>query len=216
MDDEAAAELRVEPGDDDLDIMALGPEEVETLTPEIIGTSFLPVVKAAFERNPDAANYLDFTSSTPRAGTVTCNVLPLGPADPARAADEGRAGADRGAPRSTASTRLPSTPGSASPARVGLTRTRQGSRLRWMLSGSSASPIPTNPRTTRTDGRSDYDRATAGTVRDWTKSRSAFGSSRTSFLVARLTLIPPISSWIETRASATPGACSAHASLSAS
>lgn len=61
LDPEAAAELRVEPDDGDLDIMALGPEGVQTLTPEIIGSNFLPVIKAAFEQNPAAANYLEFT-----------------------------------------------------------------------------------------------------------------------------------------------------------
>lgn len=65
VDDEAAAALRVEPDDDDLDIIALGPEGVETLTPEIIGAGFLPVIKAAFEQNPDAANYLEFTLIDP-------------------------------------------------------------------------------------------------------------------------------------------------------
>lgn len=65
VDDATAADLRVEPGDDDLDIMALGPEGVQTITPEIIGASFLPVIKAAFERNPDAANYLEFTLLDP-------------------------------------------------------------------------------------------------------------------------------------------------------
>lgn len=61
VDDATAAELRVEPGEDDLDIIALGPEGIQTVTPEIIGSSFLPVIKAAFEKNPDAANYLEFT-----------------------------------------------------------------------------------------------------------------------------------------------------------
>ncbi|ACL42030.1 hypothetical protein Achl_4079 (plasmid) [Pseudarthrobacter chlorophenolicus A6] len=65
VDDGAAADLRREPSDDDVDIVALGPEGVKTLTPEIIGSNFLPVIKAAFEKNPDAANYLEFTLIDP-------------------------------------------------------------------------------------------------------------------------------------------------------
>lgn len=61
VDDGMAAELRLEPSDDDLDIISLGPEGIKTLTPEFIGSNFLPVIKAAFEQNPDAANYLEFT-----------------------------------------------------------------------------------------------------------------------------------------------------------
>ena len=61
VDDETARGLRVEPGTEDLDVLALGPEGVKTLTPELIADSFVPVIKAAFEQNPDAANYLEFT-----------------------------------------------------------------------------------------------------------------------------------------------------------
>ncbi|MET4144271.1 hypothetical protein [Arthrobacter sp. UYCo732] len=61
VDDVTAADLRVEPSGEDLDIIALGPEGVRTLTPEFIADSFLPVIKAAFEMNPEAENYLEFT-----------------------------------------------------------------------------------------------------------------------------------------------------------
>jgi hypothetical protein len=66
VDDKTAAELRLEPENVDLDLMALGPKGVEMLTPEIIGSNFLAVIKSAFERNPDAANYLEFTLNDPQ------------------------------------------------------------------------------------------------------------------------------------------------------
>ncbi|MBG0738934.1 hypothetical protein IV500_05790 [Paeniglutamicibacter antarcticus] len=61
VDDARAADLRVEPDESDLDVLALGPEGIKTLTPESVGSNFLPVIKAAFEANPDAENYLEFT-----------------------------------------------------------------------------------------------------------------------------------------------------------
>lgn len=61
VEDEQAAELRIEPDEHDLDILALGPEGVRTLTPAFVADSFLPVIKEAFEQNPDAENYLEFT-----------------------------------------------------------------------------------------------------------------------------------------------------------
>ena len=61
VDDETARGLRVEPDTEDLDVLALGPEGVKTLTPELIADSFIPVIKAAFEQNSDALNYLEFT-----------------------------------------------------------------------------------------------------------------------------------------------------------
>jgi hypothetical protein len=51
----------VEPDEFDVDVLAMGPEGIQTLTPEIIGANFLPVIKAAFEQNPEAENYLEFT-----------------------------------------------------------------------------------------------------------------------------------------------------------
>lgn len=64
-DDADAAELKVEPADDDLEILGLCPEGLRTLTPEVIASNFLPVLKAAFEQNPDAANYLEFPLTDP-------------------------------------------------------------------------------------------------------------------------------------------------------
>jgi hypothetical protein len=61
VDDAAAADLRVEPDEFEVDVVSLGPEGVKTLTPEVIGSSFLPAIKQAFERNPEAENYLEFT-----------------------------------------------------------------------------------------------------------------------------------------------------------
>jgi hypothetical protein len=65
VEDEDAADMRVESDEFDLDILALGPEGVKTLTPEFIGSNFLPVIKAAFEQNPEAENYLEFTLNDP-------------------------------------------------------------------------------------------------------------------------------------------------------
>jgi hypothetical protein len=59
--DAEAEALRIEPGEFEVDIVALGPEGVKTLTPEFIGSNFLPVIKEAFEQNPEAENYLEFT-----------------------------------------------------------------------------------------------------------------------------------------------------------
>lgn len=51
----------VEPDDLEVDFVFLGPEGVKTLTPEIIGANFLPVIKKAFEMNPEAENHLEVT-----------------------------------------------------------------------------------------------------------------------------------------------------------
>jgi hypothetical protein len=61
VDDDAAADMFVEPDEFDVDVLAMGPEGIQTLTPEIIGANFLPVIKEAFEQNPEAENYLEFT-----------------------------------------------------------------------------------------------------------------------------------------------------------
>ncbi|GAA4035002.1 hypothetical protein GCM10023063_19140 [Arthrobacter methylotrophus] len=61
VDDTAAADMLVEPDEFEVDIVSLGPEGVKTLTPEFIGANFLPVIKQAFEQNPEAENYLEFT-----------------------------------------------------------------------------------------------------------------------------------------------------------
>lgn len=61
IDDADAAEMLVEPGEFEVDIVSLGPEGIQTLTPEVIGANFLPVIKEAFEQNPEAENYLEFT-----------------------------------------------------------------------------------------------------------------------------------------------------------
>jgi hypothetical protein len=44
-----------------VDILALGPGGFQTLTRGIIGANFLPVIRAAFEQNPEAecAQFLD-------------------------------------------------------------------------------------------------------------------------------------------------------------
>lgn len=61
IDDADAADMVVEPDEFEVDIVSLGPEGVKTLTPEFIGANFLPVIKEAFEMNPEAENYLEFT-----------------------------------------------------------------------------------------------------------------------------------------------------------
>lgn len=61
VDDDEAADMFVAPDEFDVDVLAMGPEGIQTLTPEIIGANFLPVIKAAFEQNPEAENYLEFT-----------------------------------------------------------------------------------------------------------------------------------------------------------
>lgn len=61
VDDAAAADMLVEADEYEVDIVSLGPEGVKTLTPEFIGSNFLPVIKEAFEQNPEAENYLEFT-----------------------------------------------------------------------------------------------------------------------------------------------------------
>ncbi len=61
VDESAAADMLVEPDELDVDIVSLGPEGIQTLTPEIIGANFLPVIKEAFAKNPEAQNYLEFT-----------------------------------------------------------------------------------------------------------------------------------------------------------
>jgi hypothetical protein len=61
VDEDEAADMFVEPDEFDVDVLAMGPEGIQTLTPEIIGANFLPVIKAAFEQNPEAENYLEFT-----------------------------------------------------------------------------------------------------------------------------------------------------------
>ncbi|QOT19394.1 hypothetical protein [Paenarthrobacter sp. YJN-5] len=61
VDDDEAADMFVAPDEFDVDVLTMGPEGVQTLTPEIIGANFLPVIKEAFEKNPEAENYLEFT-----------------------------------------------------------------------------------------------------------------------------------------------------------
>jgi hypothetical protein len=61
VEDADAADMLVEPDEFEVDIVALGPEGVKTLTPEFIGANFLPVIKEAFAKNPEAENYLEFT-----------------------------------------------------------------------------------------------------------------------------------------------------------
>lgn len=61
VDEDEAADMFVKPDEFDVDVLAMGPEGIQTLTPEIIGANFLPVIKAAFEQNPEAENYLEFT-----------------------------------------------------------------------------------------------------------------------------------------------------------
>jgi hypothetical protein len=61
VDEDKAADMFVEPDEFDVDVLAMGPEGIQTLTPDIIGANFLPVIKAAFEQNPEAENYLEFT-----------------------------------------------------------------------------------------------------------------------------------------------------------
>lgn len=61
VDDDQAADMLVEADEHEVDIVSLGPEGVKTLTPEFIGSNFLPVIKEAFEQNPEAENYLEFT-----------------------------------------------------------------------------------------------------------------------------------------------------------
>lgn len=61
VEDADAAGMRVEPGEFDVDVVSLGPEGIKTLTPDVIGENFLPVIKEAFELNPEAENYLEFT-----------------------------------------------------------------------------------------------------------------------------------------------------------
>lgn len=68
IEDAAAAALLIEPGEDDLEITALGPKGVNTITPEIIAQNFVPVIKAAFENFPDAANYLEMPLRDPADG----------------------------------------------------------------------------------------------------------------------------------------------------
>lgn len=61
VEDANVAGMRVEPGEFDVDVVSLGPEGIKTLTPDVIGANFLPVIKEAFELNPEAENYIEFT-----------------------------------------------------------------------------------------------------------------------------------------------------------
>lgn len=65
---EDAAALRVEPGDGDVDVTALGPEGVSMLTPLEVAANLLPVIKAEFEKFPDAENYLEMPIHDPSDG----------------------------------------------------------------------------------------------------------------------------------------------------
>jgi hypothetical protein len=60
VEDTAAAAMLVEPDEFEVDVVSLGPEGITTMTPDFIGESFLPVIKEAFEQNPEAENYLEF------------------------------------------------------------------------------------------------------------------------------------------------------------
>jgi hypothetical protein len=62
--DEAAG-AKVEPAKGDVAIQELGPEGVSLVTPAALAASLLPILKASFQKNPDAANYLETTVTDP-------------------------------------------------------------------------------------------------------------------------------------------------------
>lgn len=67
---EDAAALRVEPGDEDVDVLALGPDGfVSVLTPLEVAANLLPAIKAEFEKFPDAENYLEMPIHDPSDGS---------------------------------------------------------------------------------------------------------------------------------------------------
>lgn len=71
VDAQSAADMRVEPSDDDLDILALGPEGTRRSRPRSSGQTFCPIIKAAFGQNPDAANYSNSRSTTRKSTSGT-------------------------------------------------------------------------------------------------------------------------------------------------
>jgi hypothetical protein len=62
--DEAAG-AKVELAEGDVAIQELGPEGVSLVTPAALAASLLPILKASFQENPDAANYLETTVTDP-------------------------------------------------------------------------------------------------------------------------------------------------------
>jgi hypothetical protein len=88
--DEAAG-AKVELAEGDVAIQELGPEGVSLVTPAALAASLLPILKASFQENPDAANYLETTRHRPgRLQPVRADLRPLRAADPARAENDSR------------------------------------------------------------------------------------------------------------------------------
>lgn len=63
-----AADAVVEPGDDDGDLLELGPNGVSVSRPEQLSAMMLDIMLAGFEENPDAVNYLENHVRDPKTG----------------------------------------------------------------------------------------------------------------------------------------------------
>jgi hypothetical protein len=66
--DEAAAALRVEPEEEDLDIHSLGSSGVSMANPIGLAVTLMENMRDSFAENPDAANYLETTVRDPESG----------------------------------------------------------------------------------------------------------------------------------------------------
>lgn len=66
VDDADAAALRVDPNG--IEVTSLGPDGVGVITPVEITASLLPAIQAAFEKFPDAENYLEMQIDDPSDG----------------------------------------------------------------------------------------------------------------------------------------------------
>ena len=57
--DEQTAAAKVDPGEDDVDVLELGPQGVALRRPEELSAMMLQILRAGFEEHPDAVNYLE-------------------------------------------------------------------------------------------------------------------------------------------------------------
>lgn len=65
--DEAAGTL-IEPGEDDVDVLELGPGSIAVRSPEQLNATILEIMLAGFEENPSAVNYLENHVRDPKTG----------------------------------------------------------------------------------------------------------------------------------------------------
>lgn len=56
---EAIAAAKVEPGEDDVDLLELGPQGISLRRPDELTAMMLQIMRAGFQEHPDAVNYLE-------------------------------------------------------------------------------------------------------------------------------------------------------------